>query len=336
MWLCHHGIKGQQWGIRNGPPYPIDHPKTLFISGSSKTQTKGNPYYRKKLPKEIRSEIDAAIKAKKKIILGDAPGIDRQVQDYLKKKRYSNVEVYGPGKQVRYSADKKWKTNPIDSGKYKPDTDEWRAEKDKVMSMLADEALAVILENGGAGATRDNIKRILEQNKDVKIYELSSKLGDRWMGQQALQSRMKAIKYDASNHGLKSAEQVKKDGSGNCHDQVMLELKELRAMGLKPKAAFVMEYNPKTYQGGTTHSFVYYKDNGKTKWFENAWGNKQGIHEFNSFTDIKKEIERIHNKDDAFGNNKEFSKLAWGTFDDSIIKPGDTLQDIVDKSLKGG
>lgn len=22
-WLYHHGIKGQKWGVRNGPPYPI-------------------------------------------------------------------------------------------------------------------------------------------------------------------------------------------------------------------------------------------------------------------------------------------------------------------------
>ena len=22
--LCHHGIKGQKWGKRNGPPYPLD------------------------------------------------------------------------------------------------------------------------------------------------------------------------------------------------------------------------------------------------------------------------------------------------------------------------
>ncbi|MCI8992256.1 MAG: hypothetical protein HFG80_05935 [Eubacterium sp.] len=22
--LYHHGIKGQKWGVRNGPPYPID------------------------------------------------------------------------------------------------------------------------------------------------------------------------------------------------------------------------------------------------------------------------------------------------------------------------
>lgn len=22
--LYHHGIKGQKWGVRNGPPYPLE------------------------------------------------------------------------------------------------------------------------------------------------------------------------------------------------------------------------------------------------------------------------------------------------------------------------
>lgn len=25
--LCHHGIKGQKWGVRNGPPYPLNDRK---------------------------------------------------------------------------------------------------------------------------------------------------------------------------------------------------------------------------------------------------------------------------------------------------------------------
>ena len=23
-WLAHYGIKGQKWGVKNGPPYPLD------------------------------------------------------------------------------------------------------------------------------------------------------------------------------------------------------------------------------------------------------------------------------------------------------------------------
>ena len=27
MYLQHHGVKGQQWGVRHGPPYPVDKNK---------------------------------------------------------------------------------------------------------------------------------------------------------------------------------------------------------------------------------------------------------------------------------------------------------------------
>ena len=49
-------------------------------------------------------------------------------------------------------------------------------------NMTADEALAVVLENGGAGATRANIQRMIDRNKDVKVYELSVN-GDKWISQ---------------------------------------------------------------------------------------------------------------------------------------------------------
>ena len=36
--LAHHGIKGQKWGVRNGPPYPLDKSSE---SGKIKKETKG-------------------------------------------------------------------------------------------------------------------------------------------------------------------------------------------------------------------------------------------------------------------------------------------------------
>ena len=171
--LTHHGVKGQKWGIQNGPPYPIGkNNDTVFVSGSSKTQDANSPYYRKELPKDISNKLDSYMSKNKNIIVGDAPGIDRQVQDYLNSKNYSNVEVYGPGKQVRYTANSSWKTNPIDAPEYEEGSKEWLAKKDIAMSKRATEGLAVILDEG-AKATRKNIDRLLADNKDVVIYQLN-------------------------------------------------------------------------------------------------------------------------------------------------------------------
>lgn len=174
MELMHYGIKGMRWGIRK------DNPNVLFVSGSSKTETKGSPYYRKKLPKEVRGQLDKAIWDREKIIVGDAPGIDRQVQKYLKRKRYSNVEVYAPGKSVRYLADKKWKTKTVDVPGAEPMSEKWLAGKDFAMTNAATRGLAVILDNGSS-ATRNNIQRLINQNKTVDIYMLSQDQQDRWV-----------------------------------------------------------------------------------------------------------------------------------------------------------
>lgn len=179
--LMHHGILGMHWGIRRFQPYPKGYDgdgkfvgKTTFISGSSKTQTKDSPYYRRKLPKQVRSQIDERMKRGDRIIVGEAPGVDRQVQDYLKRKGYKNVEVYTSAKDPRYLANKKWKVNSVDASKYEEGSKEWLAEKDRAMTKAADEGIAVILDEG-AKATRANVERLINQNKNVKVYELNKK-----------------------------------------------------------------------------------------------------------------------------------------------------------------
>lgn len=174
--LYHHGVKGMKWGVRHDK-------ESLFVSGSSKTQFKDSGYYRKRLPKEIKKYIDDFMsKNGNKLIVGDAPGIDRQVQNYAKKMGYKNVEVYGPGKKLRYLADKDWKQKPIDAPEFEVGSSEWLAKKDIAMEKAATKGLAIVLENGGAGATRKNVDRLLENNKDVKVYELYSDFkNDKWI-----------------------------------------------------------------------------------------------------------------------------------------------------------
>lgn len=187
--LLHYGRPGMKWGVRNGPPYPL-HPEQLssaekkarrsvFISGSSKTQFEDSGYYRKELPKAIQNKIDDYIKDHAHIIVGDAPGIDRQVQDYLNEKGYDAVEIYGPGKQVRYAANDKWKTNPVDAPEFEEMSPEWLRKKDIAMTNDATEGLAIVLDDG-AQATRNNVARLREQGKQAEVFILGKDGEDDW------------------------------------------------------------------------------------------------------------------------------------------------------------
>jgi len=188
MKLMHHGIKGQKWGIRryqNSDGTYTDEGKKrrntrLFVSGSSKTQDPESPYFRE-LPQTVKDFLRPYLNQRASILIGDAPGVDRQVQDWLKEQGYDKVVVYGPGKNVRYQADSKWKSKTYDSN-YEPGSKEWLAKKDKAMSRSATEGLAITLDEGSK-ATKENIKRLEAKKKPVRNYQLSSKGAqeDQWI-----------------------------------------------------------------------------------------------------------------------------------------------------------
>lgn len=178
--LAHYGIKGQKWNVRrfqNEDGSLTEEGKrrygnSVFISGTTKTSEDGE-YKREKLPDNISSKIDDYMISKKTILVGDAPGIDSQVQDYLAEKGYKNVEVFVSGDEIRKNSGKNlnWTVNNIDGENYEKYSKEWRAVKDKAMNSVASEGLAVIIPNGSS-ATRNNIARFVEAGKNVLVYQL--------------------------------------------------------------------------------------------------------------------------------------------------------------------
>lgn len=148
----------------------------------------------------------------------------------------------------------------------------------------------------------------------------------------SLSERMKkTFKYSEFSK-LQSPEETASKKSGSCHDQVMYELSELKKQGIDAKAEFVIEYDSKTGQGGTTHSFVYYKQNGKTYWLENAWGGHEGVHEYDSLDSIKKDIQRFRSIGD-FGDTNKYDSLEFSDFKPSKHKAGESLQELVNICL---
>lgn len=70
--LYHHGVLGQKWGVRNGPPYPLSsssHSSSEKKAGWRKSLKSGTPSTKKKkksAPKaDIKAKINKAIEEKK-------------------------------------------------------------------------------------------------------------------------------------------------------------------------------------------------------------------------------------------------------------------------------
>lgn len=182
--LAHYGVPGMKWGVRKSDNRPSGD--KVFISGTSKMDTKDSIYYRKKLPKTVTDYLDKVMNKKARVLIGDCVGADTMVQKYLAKNKYKNVHIYVSGDEVRNNADKKgslgWKVHNVDASMYEKGSKEWHAVKDKAMNKEATSGMAIILDEG-AKATRKNIDRFIDENKNISIYELNKqgKNRDRWL-----------------------------------------------------------------------------------------------------------------------------------------------------------
>ena len=161
----------------------------------------------------------------------------------------------------------------------------------------------------------------IEESSQIQYFNSPEELS-KWMKSN--------IKYKNFTK-LMSPEEVYKEKKGSCHDQVMFELYCIRKMKLSPKALFIIEYsNEGNGRDNVTHSLVYYNKDNKVYWFENAWGGQEGIHEFNSISELKNTIKNLHSKK-KFGNIDKYPELEITSF--KSHKPGETLQQVVDISL---
>ena len=132
---------------------------------------------------------------------------------------------------------------------------------------------------------------------------------------------------------LKTPQETFASGKGSCHDQVMAELDELRKLGIKASARFLIEYNPENDAGGTTHSYVYIRDGKNVLWLENAWAGKKGVHPFRSVSDIEHYISESRKRGE-WGDRVRFSKVEFADFKPEKHQYGEDLQTLIDICLE--
>jgi hypothetical protein len=132
----------------------------VFIGGSRRVSRLGAP---------VRARLDKIIEKDLAVIVGDANGADKAVQQYLFSKHYDNVEVFCSGAVCRNNLGH-WQTRLIHTNTQNRSRRFYTA-KDRAMS---DEATyGFMIWDGKSTGTLLNVLRLLRQNKKVVVYQVS-------------------------------------------------------------------------------------------------------------------------------------------------------------------
>lgn len=173
--LYHYGIKDQKWGVRRfqNPDGSLTeegkrryranyrNDDVVFISGKVK--------FDEPIPNTVKNEIDQMIRANSSIVIGDAPGADTRVQDYLQERGYHNVRVYTTDMQARNNVGD-WPVNRI-TGTGQTER-EIRRLKDIAMTTAATRGYVITtIGDRLDSATSLNIQRLLDRGLYVRGYD---------------------------------------------------------------------------------------------------------------------------------------------------------------------
>ena len=131
----------------------------VFISGSIST---------KELPSGILQSLEKIQKHNMTILVGDADGIDKAIQDYCEKSNYKNVCVYSIYSSPRYLSSNSFEKKFIYVDDKIIKERERQTYKDEAMTVDSDYSL--IIWDGRSKGSYYNIIRALTHNKKIKVY----------------------------------------------------------------------------------------------------------------------------------------------------------------------
>ena len=121
-----------------------------------------------------------------------------------------------------------------------------------------------------------------------ELLEFMSGIEYSWMDKQGnFHTDMIPEMYET--YSLMSPEEVKKYKRGICVDQSEFEREWFSKNNYEHKVMVIQIERQDSKPG---HQFLIYKENNKYYWFENAWYNERGIHEYNSYEELINDIKK--------------------------------------------
>jgi len=134
----------------------------VFIGGSRKIS---------KLSSEVHQRLDEILAKHLPIVIGDAPGVDKSVQQYLLAKGYREVEVFCSGTRCRNNVGN-WPIRQVAVNSSRRDFD-FYATKDIRMAEQA--SFGLMIWDGESAGTLMNVLRLIRQDKKAVILEVSKR-----------------------------------------------------------------------------------------------------------------------------------------------------------------
>ncbi len=131
----------------------------VFISGSIAI---------KKLPNDVIHSLQRIIDNNLEVLVGDANGIDKLIQNYFKTNNYYNVCVYSVYERPRNLCSSKFKIKSVDACSSIKKERERQIFKDS--QMTSDSDYSFIIWDGKSKGSYKNILRAIEQKKKSKVY----------------------------------------------------------------------------------------------------------------------------------------------------------------------
>jgi len=131
--------------------------KKVFIGGSRKIS---------RLRADVRQRLDRIIENSLPVLIGDAAGADKAVQQYLHSRKYDQVEVFCAGGECRNNMGG-WPVRVIRANDRRKDFAFYAA---KDQAMAAEASIGFMIWDGKSVGTLMNVYRLLQQGKTVVAY----------------------------------------------------------------------------------------------------------------------------------------------------------------------